>query len=238
MTTQTVTFGAGCFWGVEYVFRRVPGRDRRRGRVCRRHHPNPTYQEVCSHTTGHAEVLRVMFDDEQVSFDQLLEVFWAMHDPTQVNRQGPDVGDQYRSVIFTTHRRAAGGRGGLEGARAGAVRPPDRDRDPAGAGVLPGRGLPPGLLREERPHAVLPRGAGQGPRGAGTAARSQLTDERTKAASPGSPDDAASAVRAVPRRCGRRPPPAPRAARSSSSSSFTSVTEQPAMSSDVQYSPT
>jgi peptide-methionine (S)-S-oxide reductase len=63
---------------------------------------DPTYQEVCSHTTGHAEVLRVTFDDEQVSFDQLLEVFWAMHDPTQVDRQGPDRGDQYRSVIFTT----------------------------------------------------------------------------------------------------------------------------------------
>ncbi len=102
MTTQTVTFGAGCFWGVEYVFRRVPGVTGVEVGYSGGITPDPTYQEVCSHTTGHAEVLRVMFDDEQVSFDQLLEVFWAMHDPTQVNRQGPDVGDQYRSAIYTT----------------------------------------------------------------------------------------------------------------------------------------
>ena len=102
MTTQTVTFGAGCFWGVEYVFRRVPGVTAVQVGYAGGITPNPTYREVCSHTTGHAEVLQVQFDDEQVSFEQLLEVFWAMHDPTQVNRQGPDVGDQYRSVVFTT----------------------------------------------------------------------------------------------------------------------------------------
>jgi peptide-methionine (S)-S-oxide reductase len=62
---------------------------------------NPTYRDVCSHTTGHAEVVRISFDPERVSYEQLLEVFWAMHDPTQVDRQGPDVGDQYRSAIFT-----------------------------------------------------------------------------------------------------------------------------------------
>ncbi len=175
MTTQTVTFGAGCFWGVEYVFRRVPGVTNVEVGYAGGITPNPTYQEVCSHTTGHAEVLRVMFDDEQVSFDQLLEVFWAMHDPTQVNRQGPDVGDQYRSVIFTTSEEQ------LAAAKASKERAQERfdrpiaDGDPSGAGVLPGRGLPPGLLREERPHAVLPRGPGQGPRGAGVAPRSQLT---------------------------------------------------------------
>ena len=102
MTTQTVTLGAGCFWGVEYVFRRVPGVTGVEVGYAGGITPNPTYQDVCSHTTGHAEVLRVTFDDEQVSLDQLLEVFWAMHDPTQVNRQGPDVGDQYRSAIFYT----------------------------------------------------------------------------------------------------------------------------------------
>ncbi len=100
MTTQTVTFGAGCFWGVEYVFRRVPGVTGVQVGYAGGITPNPTYREVCSHTTGHAEVLQVQFDDEQVSFDQLLEVFWAMHDPTQVNRQGPDVGPSYRSAIF------------------------------------------------------------------------------------------------------------------------------------------
>jgi methionine-S-sulfoxide reductase len=99
--SETATFGAGCFWGVEYVFRRVPGvldvEVGYAGGTTR----NPTYEQVCSHTTGHAEVARVTFDPARVSFDQLLEVFWAMHDPTQVDRQGPDVGDQYRSVVFT-----------------------------------------------------------------------------------------------------------------------------------------
>ena len=102
MTDQAVTFGAGCFWGVEYVFRRVPGVTAVEVGYSGGITPNPTYREVCSHTTGHVEVCRVDFDDAMVSFDQLLEVFWAMHDPTQVDRQGPDVGDQYRSVIFTT----------------------------------------------------------------------------------------------------------------------------------------
>lgn len=101
MTTEKATFGAGCFWGVEYVFRRVPGvlavEVGYSGGIV----PNPTYRQVCSHTTGHAEVAQVTFDPERVTYDQLLEVFWAMHDPTQVNRQGPDVGDQYRSAVFT-----------------------------------------------------------------------------------------------------------------------------------------
>ena len=101
MTTETVTFGAGCFWGVEYVFERVPGVLSTEVGYEGGTTENPTYREVCSHTTGHVEVARVTYDPSVVTFDQLLEVFWAMHDPTQVNRQGPDVGDQYRSVIFT-----------------------------------------------------------------------------------------------------------------------------------------
>jgi peptide-methionine (S)-S-oxide reductase len=95
------TFGAGCFWGVEYVFRRVAGVEDVQVGYSGGHAQNPTYEEVCSHTTGHAEVVQVTFDPARVTYDQLLEVFWAMHDPTQVDRQGPDVGDQYRSVIFT-----------------------------------------------------------------------------------------------------------------------------------------
>jgi methionine-S-sulfoxide reductase len=102
MTNQTVVVGAGCFWGVEYVFRRVPGVTSVEAGYAGGITPDPTYQEVCSHTTGHAEVCRVEFDDELLTFDQLLEVFWAMHDPTQVDRQGPDVGDQSRSVIFAS----------------------------------------------------------------------------------------------------------------------------------------
>lgn len=101
MTPQTAMFGAGCFWGVEWVFRQVPGVLEAVSGYSGGHTEDPTYREVCSHTTGHAEVVQVSFDPERVSFDQLLEVFWAMHDPTQVDRQGPDVGDQYRSAIFT-----------------------------------------------------------------------------------------------------------------------------------------
>ena len=100
MTTETMTVGAGCFWGVEWVFRRVPGVIEAVSGYAGGRTPNPTYRDVCSHTTGHAEVVRVTFDADVVTFEQLLEVFWAMHDPTQVDRQGPDVGDQYRSVIF------------------------------------------------------------------------------------------------------------------------------------------
>ncbi len=101
MSEERATFGAGCFWGVEYVYRRVPGVVDVQVGYSGGHTANPTYEQVCSHTTGHAEVAQVTFDPERVSYDQLLEVFWAMHDPTQVDRQGPDIGDQYRSVIFT-----------------------------------------------------------------------------------------------------------------------------------------
>ena len=100
MSYEKATFGAGCFWGVEYVYRRVPGVVDVQVGYSGGTLPNPSYEQVCSHTTGHAEVAQVTFDPEQVTFDQLLEVFWAMHDPTQVNRQGPDIGDQYRSVVF------------------------------------------------------------------------------------------------------------------------------------------
>jgi peptide-methionine (S)-S-oxide reductase len=99
--TEQATFGAGCFWGVEWVFRKVPGVLDAVSGYAGGHTENPTYREVCGHTTGHAEVVQVTFDPTVITYEQLLEVFWAMHDPTQIDRQGPDVGDQYRSVIFT-----------------------------------------------------------------------------------------------------------------------------------------
>ena len=97
---KKATFGAGCFWGVEAAFRQLDGVTRTRVGYSGGALENPTYEDVCSHTTGHAEVVEVTYDPERVSYDQLLQVFWRKHDPTQLNRQGWDIGDQYRSVVF------------------------------------------------------------------------------------------------------------------------------------------
>jgi peptide-methionine (S)-S-oxide reductase len=97
---KKATFGAGCFWGVEAAFRQLEGVTKTEVGYEGGSLENPTYEDVCSHTTGHAEVVEVTYDPEQISYEQLLDVFWGKHDPTQLNRQGWDIGDQYRSVIF------------------------------------------------------------------------------------------------------------------------------------------
>ncbi|HEX9413416.1 MAG TPA: peptide-methionine (S)-S-oxide reductase MsrA [Ktedonobacterales bacterium] len=100
MTTEKATFGAGCFWGVEAAFRQMRGVVATAVGYEGGTLDKPTYQDVCSHTTGHAEVVAVDYDPSRIGYDDLLAVFWENHDPTQLNRQGPDVGDQYRSVVF------------------------------------------------------------------------------------------------------------------------------------------
>ncbi len=106
---EKATFGAGCFWGVEETFRKIDGVTSAAVGYAGGRTENPTYEDVCSHETGHAEVVEIEFDPAKVSYRQLLEVFWSNHNPTTLNRQGPDVGDQYRSVIFyhSPEQRAA-----------------------------------------------------------------------------------------------------------------------------------
>ena len=97
---KKATFGAGCFWGVEAAFRQLDGVTKTEVGYEGGTLDDPTYEDVCSHATGHAEVVEVTYDPDRISYEDLLDVFWRKHDPTQLNRQGWDIGDNYRSAIF------------------------------------------------------------------------------------------------------------------------------------------
>lgn len=97
---EKATFGAGCFWGIEAAFRRLDGVELAESGYAGGTAEDPTYEQVCSGQTGHTEVVEVTYDPSKVSYDQLLETFWDVHDPTTLNRQGPDIGTQYRSAIY------------------------------------------------------------------------------------------------------------------------------------------
>ncbi|MFO7578948.1 peptide-methionine (S)-S-oxide reductase MsrA [Nitrosomonas halophila] len=133
MTTEHIILGAGCFWGVEAVFRRVPGVTDAICGYAGGHAPNPDYRAVCSGTTGHAEVVRITYDSMTVSLEELLEVFWNCHDPTTLNRQGPDIGSQYRSAIyfFTADQETAAQRSRAQAQQSG------RWPDPIVTEILP-----------------------------------------------------------------------------------------------------
>jgi peptide-methionine (S)-S-oxide reductase len=100
MGTDTITFGSGCFWCTEAIFQQVKGVEKVISGYGGGHVENPTYEQVCDKSTGHAEVCQLIYDPKQVSIDELLEIFWQTHDPTTINQQGNDVGPQYRSVVF------------------------------------------------------------------------------------------------------------------------------------------
>ncbi|MDQ2919559.1 MAG: peptide-methionine (S)-S-oxide reductase MsrA [Verrucomicrobiota bacterium] len=124
--TEKAMFGAGCFWGVETTFRNIKGVTDVAVGYAGGSKENPTYEDVCSAETGHAEVVEVQFDPAQVSYENLLDVFWSNHNPTTLNRQGPDVGTQYRSVIFyySPEQKAAAEKSKTEMDKSGKFRSP------------------------------------------------------------------------------------------------------------------
>ena len=157
-TMAVATFAAGCFWGVEARFAGAPRRDAvPRSATPAARPTDPTYRDVCSHRTGHAEAVRLEYDPETITYDELLDAFFAMHDPTTRDRQGPDVGSQYRSAIFfhDAGAGAAAARAAVDTPDArGPLRPADRHRDRAGGRVLARRGVPPEVRREARPRQL------------------------------------------------------------------------------------
>ena len=159
MAEQVAVLAGGCFWCTEAVFLDVVGVKSVESGYTGGKVANPTYKQVCGGDTGHAEAIRITFDPDQISYDDLLDIFFATHDPTQLNRQGNDVGTQYRSAIFPQdEEQERKAREGIERANARQWRQHRHD-DRAAGRMVSGRGLSPGLLvRRRAAKSLLPRG--------------------------------------------------------------------------------
>ena len=148
---QTATLGAGCFWCVEAIFQEVIGVHSVVSGYTGGAVPNPSYQQICTGSTGHAEVTQITFDPQTISFADLLSIFWRVHDPTTLNRQGADVGTQYRSVIFyhSKEQKAIAGKSKQEADASGLWPKPHCHRNFPPDYLLPRRSLSPKLLSRE-----------------------------------------------------------------------------------------
>ena len=159
MAQEIAVLAGGCFWCTEAVFLDLVGVQSVESGYTGGQLPNPTYKQVCGGDTGHAEAIRITFDNERLSYDDLLDIFFATHDPTQLNRQGNDVGTQYRSTIFPQNaEQEAKARAAIERNNR-RPRWPHRHHHRADGRMVSGRGLPPGLLERRGPaEPLLPRG--------------------------------------------------------------------------------
>ena len=155
---ELATLGGGCFWCLEAVYKDLKGVESVVSGYAGGHVENPSYEQVCGGRTGHAEVVQIAFDPQVVTYRDLLDVFFTIHDPTTKDRQGADVGPQYRSIVLyhSPEQKAAAERGDRRPGQQGHLASADRHRDRAARDVLPGRGVPPRLLRAEPAPALLP----------------------------------------------------------------------------------
>jgi|GEM_PF-7128358 len=154
--TESIVLGGGCFWCTDAAYKLLPGVKAVTCGYAGGKEPNPTYEQICAHATGHAEVIKIDFDPTQTSLAKVLDFFWQVHNPTQVDGQGNDHGTQYRSIIPLRERRAESGGREIAGDGAAGFPRPDCHGDRAADEILAGGGLPSGLFREKPAPRLLP----------------------------------------------------------------------------------